>query len=526
MASDLMLQHVCKWTEHGWQPTTPEAEILNSHGAGISSKSCLLLCSLCGQYALLAAGPKIRPHFKHSKSEEIKVCQERARRNNGQLNYDPHKRDLPLRIRYVTKDSFRLELGFIRAPIDKFNHDFFVKIHGKGCGNHVVIYNKERFNNGRITYLDVGHLPYSSFSIELSKDNKVLRQYWPQTVSGVHSYGALFDKETGLMLPYDADVTINKSYYLLKPQSASFRTFGCIEIDGGSTCCNDWVLYEVRALSFDHEAAKFFLQFHCRLTNSPVSFQPLWPLYVEGAFCNKHNSDSLYALVSGHVTAVHSLPIKAAQPLYEVPSGQKVYKINCSDRQMLVTAGRVSILSSTYLWREKLVKDTVKPDALVTDGNNNELKTGQDISLLTETSLHIKINFDGCVVISRDGAIYSKQTLKTDVVNIVHGISYNCSIKILVGFDTIWYANIVYKGKPKQDQLIESDLLRRLNSTHTNLIPTPHAMRNIQAKLKHYPEIQAWIRQRIKCGTMNEHAYRLLQQTCRLEKTEKQERSL
>lgn len=526
MASDLMLQHVCRWTEHGWQPTTPEAEILNSHGAGISSKSCLLLCSLCGQYALLAAGPKIRPHFKHSKSEEIKVCQERARRNNGQLNYDPHKRDLPLRIRDVTKNSFRLELGFIRAPIDKFNHDFFVKIHGKGCGNHVVIYNKERFNHGRITYLDVGHLPYSSFSIEFSQDNKVLRQYWPQTVSGVHSYGALFDKETGLMLPYDADVTINKSYYLLKPQSASFRTFGCIDIKDVSTCCNDWVLYEVSALSFDHEAAKFFLQFHCRLTNSPVSFQPLWPLYVEGAFCNKHNSDSLYALVSGHVTAVHSLPIKAAQPLYEVPSGQKVYKINCSDRQMLVTAGRVSILSSTYLWREKLVKDTVKPDALVTDGNNNELKTGQDISLLTETSLHIKINFDGCVVISRDGAIYSKQTLKADVVNIVHGISYNCSIKILVGFDTIWYADLVYKGKPKQVGLIESDLLRRLNSTRTNLIPTPHAMRNIQAKLKHYPKIQAWIRQRIKCGTMNEHAYRLLQQTCRLEKTEKQEISL
>ncbi|WP_317383016.1 hypothetical protein [Anaerobiospirillum succiniciproducens] len=526
MASDLMLQHVCKWTEHGWQPTTPEAEILNSHGAGISSKSCLLLCSLCGQYALLAAGPKIRPHFKHSKSEEIKVCQERAKRNNGQLNYDPHKRDLPLRIRDVTKNSFRLELGFIRAPIQNIKHDFHVKIHGQGCGNHVVIYNKERFNIDRITYLDVGNLPYSSFSIKFSHEDKILRKYWPETVGGVHSYGALFDRKTGLMLPYDADVTINTSYYLLKPKSASFRTFSCIEIKGGATCCNDWILYEVQALSFDHNAARFFLQFHCRLTDSPVSFQPLWPLYVEETFFNKHNSDILYALLSGNVTAVHSLPFKAAQVLYDLPSGHKVYKIHCSDRQMLVTAGRVSILSSTYFWREKLVKDTVQPHVSVTDSNGNEIMAGQHISSLTETVLHIKINFDGCVVISRDGAICYKQTLKADVVNIVHGISYNCSIKILVGFDTIWYADLVYKGKPKQDRLIESDLLRRLNSTHTNLIPTPHAMRNIQAKLKHYPEIQAWIRQRIKCGTMNEHAYRLLQQTCRLEKTEKQERNL
>ena len=299
MASDLMLKHVCKWTEHGWQPTTPEAEILNSHGAGISSKSCLLLCSLCGQYALLAAGTKNRPHFRHSKSEEVKLCQERSKQNNGQLNYDPHKRDLPLRIRVVTKNSFRLELGFIRAPIHNLNHDFYVKIHGHGCGNQVVKYNKERFNLERITYLDVGCLPYNSFSIELSHNHGTLRHYWPETVSGVHSYGALFDKASGLMLPYDADVTINTSYYLLKPKSVSFRTFGCIEIKGGSTCCNDWVLYEVSALSFEHNAAKFFLQFHCRLTDSPVSFQPLWPLYVEAL-----SSTNTIAIVCMHSLAV------------------------------------------------------------------------------------------------------------------------------------------------------------------------------------------------------------------------------
>ena len=518
MASDLMLQHVCKWTEHGWQPTTPEAEILNSHGAGISSKSCLLLCSLCGQYALLAAGTKNRPHFRHSKSEEVKLCQERSRQNNGQLNYDPHKRDLPLRIRVVTKNSFRLELGFIRAPIHNLNHDFYVKIHGHGCGNQVVKYNKERFNLERITYLDVGCLPYNSFSIELSHNHGTLRHYWPETVSGVHSYGALFDKASGLMLPYDADVTINTSYYLLKPKSVSFRTFGCIEIKGGSTCCNDWVLYEVSALSFDHEAAKFFLQFHCRLTDSPVSFQPLWPLYVEGSFFNKHNSDSLYALVSGNVT-VHSIPDKSVQRLHYLPTGKQVFKISCANRQMLVTAGRVSTLSSTYLWREKLVKDATKPHVLVTDSNNNEIKAGQNISSLTETTLHIKINFDGCVVLSKDETAYYKQMLKADETNIIHGISYSCSIKILVGFDTIWYADLVYKGKPKQDRLIESDLLRRLNTSRTNLITTPHAIRNIQAKLQHYPEIQAWIKQRIKCGTINEHAYRLLQQACRQDQT-------
>ena len=58
-----------------------------------------------------------------------------------------------------------------------------------------------------------------------------------------------------------------------------------------------WTLYVVSASAFNEDAARFFLDFHCRLTDRPVSLQPVWPLFVEGNYIVKHNQNSMYLLV-------------------------------------------------------------------------------------------------------------------------------------------------------------------------------------------------------------------------------------
>ena len=43
----------------------------------------------------------------------------------------------------------------------------------------------------------------------------------------------------------------------------------------------NWVLYEVEATKLSEEAAKFFLNHHCRLTANPISIIPLYPVYTQ-----------------------------------------------------------------------------------------------------------------------------------------------------------------------------------------------------------------------------------------------------
>ena len=52
-----------------------------------------------------------------------------------------------------------------------------------------------------------------------------------------------------------------------------------------------WSLYVVSASAFNEDAARFYRNFHCRLTDHPVSLQPVWPLFVEGKYIIRHNQN-------------------------------------------------------------------------------------------------------------------------------------------------------------------------------------------------------------------------------------------
>ena len=59
---------------------------------------------------------------------------------------------------------------------------------------------------------------------------------------------------------------------------------------------------------FNEDAARFYLDFHCRLTDHPVSLQLVWPLFIKGKYLVKHNQNYMYILVEGNTTAVKAFP--------------------------------------------------------------------------------------------------------------------------------------------------------------------------------------------------------------------------
>lgn len=68
------LTHVCVWSKNGWKRITPE-EVAREHSrGGVSARSGIFMCSLCGQYVTFFNGRVQAPHFRHSSAEADKSC--------------------------------------------------------------------------------------------------------------------------------------------------------------------------------------------------------------------------------------------------------------------------------------------------------------------------------------------------------------------------------------------------------------------------------------------------------------------
>ena len=113
------LNHVCVWSASGWKKVTVEEILEQNPYGGISARSGLLMCELCGQYVTLTRGPKISPYFKHSKSEDDKSCKERTFGTGGRYrSYDTQIHDLPIRLKN-TINSISLEIGLLSLPAEE-----------------------------------------------------------------------------------------------------------------------------------------------------------------------------------------------------------------------------------------------------------------------------------------------------------------------------------------------------------------------------------------------------------------------
>lgn len=301
------LTHVCMWSDHGWKRITAEQAARLHPGGTVSARSGLFMCELCGQYVTLTDGDINVRYFKHSAYEKSKDCPERTFGSGYTPSYSSQEHDLPIRITSISSSSYRFELGLIRAPISSLSKDFRIEIKPKGASDVSFVFAKERLNSDSITYLPIGDRPFEKYALNFKNGNDQIREFWPAEINGIDPEGALFEKSSGQKLSYDADVEIGKEYYLLKRGHLYVKAYNGItirEILQKRTGWETWSLYEIYAAEFNEAAARFYLDFHCRLTEHPVSLHPVWPLFIEGNYVIKHNnSDYLQkARKYGHFT--------------------------------------------------------------------------------------------------------------------------------------------------------------------------------------------------------------------------------
>ena len=506
------LTHVCMWSGNGWKRITAEQAAALHPGGTVSAHSGLFMCELCGQYVILTDGDIRTRYFKHSAYEKSKDCPERTFGASYSISYGSQDHDLPIRITSVSSSSFRLEIGLIRAPISSLAKDFRIEIKPKGVFDVSYVFTKERLNCDSITYLPIGERPFEKYTLSFQNGSDKLREFWPTEVNGINPQGTLFEKASGKKLSYDADVEIGKEYYLLKRSHISIKSrigMRIQKITQKQFGLETWTLYVVSASVFNEDTARFYLDFHCRLTDHPVSLQPVWPLFVEGNYIVKHNQNSMYMLVEGNVAAVKTFPSATVRQLKYSSSHSKIYEVFCSGRQQLISTGRTRALQYTYFWKEPLNQIGPHPELSVTDLLGATVAPGETGFLPRNNTLRFKSTFDGELIVSNNNRVVDKRKISAGKNIELDGLAYGLSVQVVIGLDIIW--QIDFKKQQSAVANDETEILKQISNVSGAIIPAPHSLRNILAGMNRYPQICQWIRKCIKDGTINEQSYRRLQ---------------
>lgn len=485
------LTHVCMWKDRGWVRITAREAAKLHPGGTVSAYSGLFMCELCGQYVLLTDSTVQVRHFRHSSSEKSKDCPERTFGSGKIISYAKNEHDIPIKISNITYSNFELELGFVRIPNSMISPDLRIEIRLDSLFKKSFFYSRERIYNDSITYLSIGDIPSEKYSIIITGVSENIYQFWPKTVTGIDPSGTIFDAETGRRLVYDSDVIIGKKYYLLKRGYLSHYDLHVVvkEICLKKINWETWRLYEVIAKDYNEASARFFLDYHCRLTENPVTIQTVWPLFVEKPFLIKSNKRTIVVNILGNAPTTKVFP-DATMYHYTTKNGN-VLEIIGNNRQQLISAGRTNALQYTYFWQEKIDQTTSIPEFEVTDLHNSVILAGTYNELIKDKTIIIKSSYDGVLVVKESNIVIEKRKINSNIPMEFDNISWNLELVLYIGADQVWNASFIRK---EQQYLIdEKQFVKKLQSYKGDQIDIAHTLGGMANNLKEYPIIRQWL---------------------------------
>lgn len=504
------LTHVCIWSENGWRKITAIEAARMHPGGTVSGKSGLFMCELCGQYVILTDGDKNVRHFRHKISEKSKDCPERTFGSAVRMGYNAREYELPIRVCNITKDQFDLELGLLYVPQSILQRQEMqqVIIQPLESQDAPYRYSFERLSLKTLTYVYIGNIPAAKYKLTVSDE---LRSFWPEYVKGIDGSGSLFVKRTGKKLPDGADVEVGNDYLLIsmKKYQLNSPNIQIQKICERRVLKNTWYIYEVKATAFTEEVASFFLDLHCRLTESRCILNPVWPIYTKTPYVIQHNKDQLLMHIQGeNGITERTFPMTTVEKFSCPVENEKVVKIDCKGRQQLISVGRTRVLEYTYFWREMLNKTTPKPVVEILDVDGNVLSSGIRNELPKGKIICVNAQFDGTVIILEDGVVQEKRNLKARSKTEIEDIHLGMEIRVIQGLDVVW--SIGYARKTHETIACDADIVKRLKSFNGKMIRMPHEFGAIANKLESYPEVKEWLYRKIKDGHITEGAFRFL----------------
>lgn len=317
----------------------------------------------------------------------------------------------------------------------------------------------------------------------------------------------MFDKKSGKKLPYDADVKVGHEYYLVigRTLNRNIKTIEQNEVCSKIISLQTWRVYEIKATQFNEEAAKFFLNFHYRLTDEPVTMYPIWPSYIEAPYIIYHNSKQINVFFNGNAEP----KLSAVGDIVKYPiSKPKLLCITSDSKHQLLSAGRTAVLKYMYFWQSEIDKNGIIPSIKVVDIRGNEISNNKKNELPENQTLCVTSDVDGKFIVLEGGYVLEKYELYAGNIFEYDRVRYGITIKIYQGLDCIWSS--FYERKKIDKNYDEMALLNDLIGAGGKKIKISHSIGAIIDKFNNQPKIKAWIYKTIKKGYIQENAYKLL----------------
>ncbi len=447
------LNHVITWDEktNKWKRITAAEASKQWGGQTVQASSEVFVCELCKQYVILTCDTgKVSAYFKHNRSEEDKSCPEHSFGSHP-ITYEPKSFALPLKLFVSAKGRLNFSLGLISpGNLTSEDHELLrnssVTITPRDFHERTVSpisYRLDRLLDRGITYIPAGSTPEEEYVLKVSEKAASIL-HWPGTTPGVRRSGSLFDSKSGKRIPEDGDVITGKEYYLLKANGRPYAENGdvnCEEIP--LTTTTEWRLFKVSASKVSKSAAKFFLQYKLRLTESPVTLFPIWPMTIRRPYTIIYEDPHLIFYSSGSDIDNKVYPADLAQEGRHAKRGNnRLFEVDIKRHGLLITSGRTNVLKYAFVLEEKLPTLSENDDSDLVTIKDSEGKYIDIKSITTngidsrKNKIEITAKYEGSIDIEVSGHLVERIKLKPEVSQRVH-LPEICDCRIRIGRDEI-----------------------------------------------------------------------------------------
>lgn len=504
------LTHVCIWDEKtGYRHITVE-EACQIFPYGVPAESGKLVCELCGQYVGLTKPGSYARHFRHTSADQKKICEDRAqiydRIKNG---YDAHPMPIKIELHPI---GYHLKLGFFPIPSSDTNRPLFHKAKILCDDGRQFEYSYERFTISRVTYLSVGSHPSENYQLVFENPIQQLHRYWPSSVPGIDPGGVFFDVLTGKMLHNGGKAYPDREYYLLQKKKLRSVPNGITYEPIAETRLNfytSWYLYKIHIHEFSPFVARFFLERSIFLSEAPIDFHPIWPIYVGNPYFLYHNGANIYFHMLGGESELHIYPSNTRTEQERLESGS-LYKIQIASNEQLLSFGQSGTAGFSYAEKTDLSFNANLPEVQIKDINGDIISENCLEKLPKGRQIFISAPFDGKVEILKNGNIQGIHPISESRTTTVDRLSKGTEIRIFQGCDLV--RDIQFSLSRREGNLSDHDqqFVYKLEQCRGEIVPVSHSLGAIVSLLGDYPLTKKWVYAAIRKGKIYSTAQKLL----------------
>ena len=418
---------------------------------------------------------------------------------------------MPIKIE-LFPSGYQLNLGFFPIPSIDTNGALFHKVKIICDDGRRFEYSYERFTISRVTYLSVGSHPSENYQLTFEEPVQQLHRYWPTLVPGIDPGGVFFDVSTGKMLHNGGKAYTDREYYLLQKKKLHSVPNGLTYELIAETRLNfftSWYLYKIHIHEFSPFVARFFLERSIFLSEAPIDFYPIWPIYVGSPYFLYHNSASVYFHMLGGESELHIYPSNTRAEQERLESGT-LYKIQIASKEQLLSFGQSGAVGFSYVAKTDLSFNANLPEVQIKDINGDIISENCLEKLPKGQQISISAPFDGKVEVLKNGNTQEIHTISESCAITVDRLSKGTEIRIFQGCDLVRSIHFTLSRQDGNSRNRDKELVQKLERCTGETIPISHSFGTITNLLCDYPLTKKWVYSAIREGKIYSTAQKLL----------------